>query len=85
MKIASGNIETEINAVLLKNRNILKLFFESGKTKVLKIELLGIGFDFSYHTSNMLNQDSEQKFDFVYNYGIGKVDEEYFEIIRISL
>ena len=84
MKKISTKTEMEINAILLKNRNILKLIYDAGKNKVLKIELLEMGFDFSYHTSDMTNQDSEQKFQFVYNYGIGKIDEECFEIVRVQ-
>jgi hypothetical protein len=84
MEIYSDNPETEINAILLKNRNILKLLFDAGKIKILKIELVELGFNFSCHTSRMKNQDTEQDFQFVYNYGIGKLDEENFEIIRVQ-
>jgi hypothetical protein len=83
MKTTLTDLEIEINTVLIKNRDILKSIFDTGERTVSKPELIVLGFDFSCHTSRMKNQDTEQPFMFVYNYGIGKVEETIFLIVRL--
>ena len=77
------NIETEINSILLKNWNILKKAFDSGKRELHMSDLDKLGFDFNYQTNQMKNQDNEQLFEFTFEYGIGKAKNGYCEIIKL--
>ena len=76
-------LEEEINSILFENRNILRKNYCAGKITILKTELIEQGFNFSYHTSRMVNQDDNQKFEFNYDFGIGKIKKNCYEIIYL--
>lgn len=77
------DIETEINSILLMNRNVLKWNHDRKQKRVSKIELVLQGFVFPYHTHEMKHQDRDQLFEFCYEYGIGKLYGDWYEIIRL--
>jgi hypothetical protein len=81
----NDNIEQEINSFLLENRNILQSNYALGKTKIHLSELVTQGFLISYHTNQMKHQDTNQLFVFYYDYGIGKSEDNYCEIIRLAI
>jgi hypothetical protein len=75
----------ETNAILAENRNILQRNYLRGKTRINTIELIDRGFSFSYHTHELKHQDSEAIFEFCYDYGIGKLKDDWYEIIWLPL
>jgi hypothetical protein len=78
------SIENEItNEILFYNRKILKCKYERNELTASRSELIELGFDFSYHTNKLKQQDSGQEFIFVYDFGIGETKEGYWEIIRL--
>jgi hypothetical protein len=79
------DIVKEIDSILLKNRNILKENFVAGKIKISEIELMISGFNFAYHTSQLKHEDGLRIFDFSYEYGIGKMDDGFIEIIKFPI
>ena len=81
----AGNIILETNAILLRNRNVLQEIYMRGKTRINTVELIERDFDFEHHTHQLRHQDIEQVFKFSYDYGIGKLKDDYFVIIRLPI
>jgi hypothetical protein len=77
------NVVTRIDFILSNNRNILKGNYDFGKFKVSELELIINGFNFTYHTSQLKHEDGNEIFKFFYEYGIGKLDNGYFQIIKL--
>ena len=75
--------EIEVKSILVGNRHILERNFIAGKTKINASELKSQGFVFSHYTHEMKHQDRDQSFLFVYEYGIGKLNNDCYEIIFI--
>ena len=82
---SSYNLVRNINNILKRNRRILEDLNPGGKTKTTRKKLLSKGFDFEYHTHVMKNQDSEEMLAFCCDFGVGKVNNDRYEIISMML
>lgn len=75
------NLVRSVNRALSRNRRILKYLNKSGRTKVLKQSLTDIGFNFSYYTS-ILENDQRGRCYFCYDIGYLVLDER--ELLLLS-
>ncbi len=69
-----------INAILRKNRNILKSLNPPGKSKVKKQELVLQGFNFKYFT-NVYKTKNGRVYYFVYEHGFIDIGNDYFALV----
>lgn len=73
-----------VDEQLKRNRNILQHFHKTGKTTILKSELLDIGFDPNYFTNYWKNTNNDV-YLFCYEYGfltIGDSNKKKYLIIN---
>jgi RNase H-fold protein (predicted Holliday junction resolvase) len=77
----SGDIVMPQNAILRKNRKILKQFNPEGKTVIRKEHLLKLGFDFNYHTHSHTTS-YQNTYYFCYEYGYMFLKDEKVLIIN---
>lgn len=85
VNVMHDDFELEIRTILYANRSILKKNQSKGKTKIHAEQLTAEGFLFEYRTHEMRHQDSGERLAFIYEYGIGKLPGDYFEIIKLPL
>jgi predicted nucleic acid-binding Zn ribbon protein len=69
-----------LNAILRKNRNILKNLNPVGKAKVKKQELVTAGFNFKYFT-NLYQTKDKRTYYFVYEHGYTDIGNDYFALV----
>ena len=69
-----------VNAILRKNRNILKNLNPVGKGKVKKQELVTEGFNFKYFT-NLYKTKDGRIYYFVYEHGYIDLGNDYFALV----
>ena len=69
-----------VNAILRKNRNILRNLNPVGKGKVKKQELVTPGFNFKYFTNIYKTKDGRIYY-FVYEHGYIDLGNDYFALV----
>ncbi|SHN01953.1 hypothetical protein SAMN04488057_105247 [Cyclobacterium lianum] len=83
MKSGSNRLIRNINNALKRNRNILaNILPETEETsKILRGNLLEMGFQFRYSTHSYINKKGNV-YAYCYDYGYLKLDEEWILVVR---
>lgn len=71
----------KVNAILRKNRNILKSLNPEGKTTIRIDYLLAKGFNFNFYTHIYTTKKGDSYY-FVYEYGYLKIKNDYYVLVR---
>ena len=73
-----------IDAVLKRNRNILKKLFHPKKEEhlIARETLLKAGFEFEFHTHHVITKIHSNEFIFCYDYGYREVEKHKYKIIK---
>ncbi|NQU33024.1 MAG: hypothetical protein HQ521_07295 [Bacteroidetes bacterium] len=69
-----------VNAILKKNRNILRDLNPVGKAKVKKQDMISKGFNFKYF-SNIYKTKDNRMYYFVYEHGYTDIGNDYFALV----
>ena len=75
-----NNTSRSINAILRKNRMILKEINVSGKAKASKQQMLDAGFNFNYLT-NYYKTKSGKTYIFCYDQGYLPIENNYYALV----
>ena len=70
-----------INNILRKNRRILAALNPKGKSKVTKVELLDLGFKFSYFTNQYITK-SGNVYHFCYEQGYLELQDGKYALVE---
>jgi hypothetical protein len=82
-KIATHQEIQRIDLALKKNRNILKQLFQPKVDKLVdRDQLLKAGFEFTFHTHQIITKVKQNEFVFCYDYGYREVKEGWYQIIK---
>ncbi len=76
----TSNYMRKVNRILRKNRRILAGMNPEGKAKVSKKKLLGMGFNFNFHT-NIYRTKTGKVYYFCYEQGYLPIDHDYFTLV----
>jgi hypothetical protein len=79
-KREDSQLMRNINAILKKNRNILKSLNPVGKAKVKKQELVSQGFNFKYFT-NVYKTKNSRVYYFIYEHGFIDIGNDYLALV----
>ena len=77
----TNNLVRQINRILRKNQTILSGLTSSGKTTVLKSDLIERGFNFSYLTNSYITRNG-RIFFFCYGHGYALDKDDKILLIR---
>ena len=77
----SNNFMRNINNILRKNRRILAALNPKGKSKVSKVELLDLGFKFSYFTNQYITK-SGNVYHFCYEQGYLELQDGKYALVE---
>ncbi|MEH6306049.1 hypothetical protein RYH73_10380 [Olivibacter sp. CPCC 100613] len=81
LKIHDQNHIRRVNAILKKNRGIIMNLNPNGKKKVLKEDLLNLGFDFKHYT-HILDTSRGSKYFFCYEFGYLFIKQEEILLVK---
>lgn len=81
LKAEDNSFLNEVNRVLKKNRDILRLKNPEGKTKVKREVLLRKGFDFNYHTHTYATQKGTT-YIFCYEQGYLPLENDEYLLVK---
>jgi hypothetical protein len=71
----------DVNAILKKNRKILKELTPQETAKASKAKLLQKGFNFSFYT-NVYTTKKGTKYYYCYEYGYLPIDNDYYFLVK---
>lgn len=81
LKVDKSDFVKEVNAILNKNRNVLKQLNPDGKTKISREKLLSKGFSFTYFT-HIYQTQKGNTYRFCYEYGYLQLESEDFLLVK---
>ncbi len=76
------NLVKGVNAILLKNRNILERLKQMGKEKILVEELIQQGFVMNYCSHLLINRELNKYIFMCYEFGIVEVETKKYNIVK---
>ncbi|HET6992730.1 MAG TPA: hypothetical protein VFJ43_15455 [Bacteroidia bacterium] len=76
------NLVKTVNAVLLRNRNILEKLLQAGTEKISSEELMRLGYKPNYFTHWQIETESNQYIFICYDLGILKTDDKNYKIVK---
>ncbi len=77
----SNNLIRNVNRILKKNYLLLTQMNHSGKTMVLKSDLLGKGFRFDYHTNTYITK-TNRTYYFCYDQGYSELENNKVILVK---
>lgn len=81
LSVSFNSLKRQTHIILNQNRKVLKKIVDSGKTTILKSELLAKDYNFDYHTSQFHSASQKTSF-YCYDYGFCKLGDEKLLVVK---
>jgi hypothetical protein len=83
IKFANSQEIKQVQAILRRNRNILKTLLGNKPEVIVSREiLLKKGFEFDYHTHHVISKTKGNEYIFTFNYGYWAMGNEQYKVVK---